>query len=342
MNEQRENLNIAVGKKDTKTPQKQYVSTLTDTIKHKLGKNQIKSLEETDRLFYEGLNGEWVYTSFDDKTKITQNVVSEVSQDVKRFPMISVETSKILDLLSIQLYKNFNGATRIYNQGLTIDEVKQKATVYLNVSDYMEKRNLKDRKTAKAYIKQASDEIFNKTIVHTFPIIRETTDKKGKVKRIKEDVEIEFRLISARAKFKNSGDVIFRFDADGVQYLTEYSQNALLPLLKLDGVPYQIGDYLNRHYEQNKGRDICNRLSVKKILENVDIMEVSQVKNRKYKEKIKLPFIQSLGELKNNGILQEFYLYDKNGTKYNTYDAQELPINTFMGLFLYYVISETA
>lgn len=321
------------------TPEKKktaYASDLTDTLGHKLGKNQIETYAQP-RLFYEDLNGQYVYTSEDGLTVITQDKDNENTLK----PIVSPTTEKILTLVLTKLNENFNGTNRVYLESITADELRRKTTIEIGLNDYMESVGITDKKTARNNLKNASNELYNKSIKHTFKITKTETDKKGKQKKKRDELTLEFRLLDAKAEFK-SGNVIFYMSQRATPYLTEYSVSYNPKLLKADihAYPhaYKIGDYLNRQYERTKKANNNGKISVLKLLDNCDIPGINEVENRKYKEKIKTPLLDSLDYLKSIDVITDYKFYNKQGDVYSKYNCIDLSINEFVNLILDYTM----
>jgi len=322
------------------TPEKKktaYASDLTDTLGHKLGKNQIETYIQK-RLTDGDYNAQNVYKSEDGLTIIA---VDKENEDTTK-PILSPTTDKILTLILTKLNENFNGTNRVYLKNITAEELMKKTTVTITLSDYMESTGISDKKTARENLKRASNELYNKSITHTFPIYRIRTDKKGKQKQEPiNEVVTDFRLLDAKAQFK-SGDVVFYLSQRATPYLTEYSVNYNPKLLKADIRTYQhaykIGDYLNRQYERTKSGNNNGKISVLKLIDNCDIPSVNEVENRKYKQKIKTPLLESLDHLKRIDVIGSYSFHDKQGNVYSRYDSVDLPINEFVNLILDYTM----
>lgn len=319
------NINIPEKKKTA------YASDLTDTLGHKLGKNQIEKYNQP-RLFYEDMNGQYIYTSDDGLTTITQD---KDENDTK--PIVSPTTDKVLTIILTKLNENFNGTNRVYLENITADEYRRKRIIAISLNDYMESVGLTDKKTAREYLKKASNELYSKSIKHTFKITRIDTDKKGKQKKKRDEITKEFRLLDAKVEFK-SGNVIFYLSEIATPYLTEYSVNYNPKLIATDNRTYTIGKYLNRQYERTKNSNNNGKISVLKVLENCDIPGVKDVENRKYKEKIKTPLLDSLDYLKSINFISDYSFYNSHGKVYSKYNCIDLPINEFINLILDYQI----
>lgn len=311
-----------------------YASEITDTLGHKLGKNQVASYEQ-QTLFYEDINGQYVYTSPDGETTITQD--SENEDPLK--PVVSVPTEKVLKIIFTKLNENFNGTNHLYLKDITAEELRHKTTINIPLNEYMDSVGINDKKTARDNLKKASTELYNKSIKHTFNITQRTTTPTGKTRIKKDKLTLEFRLLEAKAEFKN-GNVTFYLSQRATPYLTQATDEYNPKLLKTDihtyPHAYTIGDYLNRQYNRTKGGNNHGKISVTKILDNCEIPNTDQVENRKYKEKIKNPLLDSLDYLKELGILTQYHFYDKQGTIYTKYESLDLPIKKFIDLLLYY------
>lgn len=325
-------LNEPIKEQDSK--KKAYASELTDTLGHKLGKNQLIGYDEI-RLFTEDMNGKYIYLTEDGNTEITADLQNETPLK----PIVSPATEKVLTLLMTKLNENFNGTNRVYLKDITADEMRKKTTLALSLNDYMEKVGIKDTKTARANLKRASDELYNKSIKHTFYITQKETGKNGKVKTKREPVTLEFRLLEARATFKN-GNIIFYMSQRATPYLTEYSETYSERLLKVDihdhPHAYKIGHYLSRQNDRTRNSSNNGKISVSKILDNCDIPTIDQVENRKYKEKIKEPLLNTLDYLKDEKVIASYDFHDASGKVYSRYESIDLPIKKFTGLILNY------
>ena len=311
-----------------------YASEITDTLGHKLGKNQIANYEQ-QTLFTEDINGQYVYITDNGNTTITADTENE--SPLK--PVVSVPTEKVLKIILTKLNENFSGTNHVYLKDITADELRRKTIIAIPLNEYMDSVGITDKKTARDNLKKASTELYNKSIKHTFNITQKTTTTTGKQKTKRDKLTLEFRLLDAKAEFKN-GNVIFFLSQRATPYLTESTDEYNPLLLKTDIQQYPhaftIGEYLNRQYNRTKGGNNHGRISIIKVLENCEIPNIEQVEHRKYKEKIKSPLLDSLDYLKDLGIITNYYFYDKQGTIYTKYESLELPIKKFVGLLLYY------
>lgn len=325
-------LNEPVKEQDGK--KRAYASELTDTLGHKLGKNQLIGYTQ-QQLFTEDMYGRYVYLTVDGQTEITADPQDETPLK----PLVSPATEKVLTLILTQLNDNFNGTNRIYLKDITADEMREKTTIAIALNDYMEKVGITDTKTARANLKKASDELYNKSIKHTFYITQTETGKNGKTKTKREPLTLEFRLLEARATFKN-GNVLFYMSQRATPYLTEYSETYNEKLLKVDihDYPhaYKIGHYLSRQNDRSRNSRNNGKISVIKVLENCDIPNPDSVENRKYKEKIKEPLLNTLDYLKSENVIASYDFHDASGKIYSKYDTLALPIKKFMGLIINY------
>lgn len=315
-----------------------YASELTDTLGHKLGKNQIEGYSQ-QQLFYEDMNGQYIYMTDDGQTTITAD--KETDDPLK--PIVSPTTEKVLTLILTKLNENFSGTNRVYLNDITADELKQKTTIRLPVADYMESVAITDRATARDNLKKASNELYNKSIKHTFKVSKNVTGKNGKKSTKRDTLTLEFRLLDAKAEFK-SGDVIFFLSQRATPYLTEYSVKYSPKLLKTDihtyPHSYKIGEYLNRQYERSKKQTNNGKITVSKILDNCDIPNIDEVDNRKYKEKIKEPLLDSLDYLKTIDVITDYSFYNKQGDQFTKYQCMDLKINEFVNLVLNYTMTD--
>lgn len=330
----RDKLNEPISQKKTTA----YASDLTDTLGHKLGKNQVEQYTQ-QKLFDTDIDGHYIYTIDNGKTIIT----TDLENDTPLKPIVSTTTQKVLDLLLTKLHDNFNGTNRVYLENITAEELNRKTMIRVSVPDYMDSVGITDKSTARANLKKASQELYNKSITHTFTYTEKYTDKKGKDKTRRSTITLNFRLLDATATFKN-GNVIFYLSQRATPYLTEYSITYNRGLLKTDiqAFPhsYSIGTYLTRQYDRTKKGHNNGKVSVIKILENCDIPNIEEVENRKYKAKIKTPLLDSLDHLQEKGVISEYHFYDKHGNTYTRYESFELPIQDFINLMLDYSITE--
>ena len=311
-----------------------YSTPLAETLTNKISKNRYNDFKLFD---YDDVSDKWIYN---DGTTVIKEV--DKADNIELFNALSPTTDKILWLLLNKLFINFNGEKNIYlNENITDKEMKEKTAIVITLDEYKKLVGIKDNKLARENLTKASNELYNKSITHTFKI-NTVYEKDGKKKTRREKLTLTFRLLDAKATFK-SGTVIYYLSQRATPYLTTYSLKMSETTFKLDIHDYpnsfKIATYLN--YLTTMKR---YNVTVKNIIANSDLPSYEYVKekgNRNYKQRIIEPFFATMDYLKMQGLIKQYSLTDsKTGKTYDKIDYYNIPITKFINLVVSFELTE--
>lgn len=223
---------------------------------------------------------------------------------------LKTSTQQLLDIINIELTES--GA--------------KTPTVTLSLTEYMEKRGLRDRKEARNQVK-------NDLEVLQRASIRAEQRKKG------DTVFYEFINIADSGKIDN-GIITFTFGTSFYNMLKSYPiMHYPAPLLKINGRTNPnsnpFGRKIAEHKNMNIGKANENIISVKTLLDVSNLPtyeEVMQKGNRKVTERIITPFERDLDNL--SDIFTWHYCHSKNEPLTDA-ELQNLTYDIFKDLLIY-------
>lgn len=209
---------------------------------------------------------------------------------------LGTTTFQFLDFLLLKAHRigNFSGFT-------------------VSVSEYMKARGLKDRKGAKAQIKRALSDLYDISMRYDSTKLSRK-EKKGLPKGF--PLEVDFRILDAKAEINGRGDIAVSFGKAFAPYLAavppmEYHRS----LLRINSHTYPYAHALGRklleafnmnieaHRKEIEAGRFEVRLAVETLLKVTGLPTEAEVrdKGRKYLEQIIRPFERDLDALSDMG-----------------------------------------
>ena len=212
---------------------------------------------------------------------------------------------------------------------ITLEELEQYSSVTITLDKYMELTGTKDKKTARAAIKDACDRLFFLSYVVMV---------KGKT--------YKGRLFSSMVETSYGGKFEMSYTPEYLRYCATTRPAAFhRGMYRINGKqnPYSwsIGQKLWQHYMINRGKANAEHLSVKKLLEAVpdlptyeEVMEGNRVVNQRIIE----PVERDLDELKRLGVLKSWEYSNSRGAALTAEQLANMEYNTWGKLYISFVL----
>ncbi len=212
---------------------------------------------------------------------------------------------------------------------VTLEELDQYSSVTITLDKYMELTGTKDKKTARAAIKDACDRLYFLSYVAMV---------KGKT--------YKGRLFSAMVETSYGGKFEMRYTPDYLRYCATTRPAAFHRGMyringKLNPYSWGIGEKLWQHYMMNRGKASGARLSVKRLLEAVpdipryeEVMEGTGAVNQRIIE----PVERDMDELQRLGVLKSWEYSNGKGVALSAEQLESMDYNTWGKLYISFVL----
>ena len=277
-----------------------------------IGKRTGSNIAEGDTLIFNGKNVKLAFFESDKYKGVAMTVPMQ-----KVLSMYHEELCKILPLNWEELGK------------ITLEELDQYSSVTITLDKYMELTGTKDKKTARAAIKDACDRLYFLSYV---------AKVKGKT--------YKGRLFSAMVETSYGGKFEMRYTPDFLRYCATTRPAAFhRGMYRINGKqnPYSwgIGEKLWQHYMMNRGKASGERLSVQRLLEAVpDIPRYEEVMagNRVVNQRIIDPVERDLEELQRLGVLKSWEYSNGKGVALSADQLESMDYNTWEKLYISFVL----
>lgn len=277
-----------------------------------VGKRTGSDITEGDTLIF---NGENVKLAFFESDKYKGVAMTVPMQKV--LSMYHEELCKKLPLDWEELGK------------VTLEELDQYSSVTITLDKYMELTGTKDKKTARAAIKDACDRLYFLSYVAMV---------KGKT--------YKGRLFSAMVETSYGGKFEMRYTPDYLRYCATTRPAAFHRGMyringKLNPYSWGIGEKLWQHYMMNRGKASGARLSVQRLLEAVpDIPRYDEVvaTDRMVNRRIIDPVERDLDELQRLGVLKSWEYSNGKGMALSAEQLESMGYNTWGKLYISFVL----
>ena len=212
---------------------------------------------------------------------------------------------------------------------ITLEELEQYSSVTITLDKYMELTGAKDKKTARAAIKDACDRLYFLSYV----VVVKGKTYKG-------------RLFSAMVETSYGGKFEMRYTPEYLRYCATTRPAAFhRGMYKINGKlnPYSwgLGEKLWQHYMINRGRANAERLSVGKLIEAVpDLPTYEEViaTDRMINRRIIEPMERDLDELKRLGVLKSWEYSNAKGAALTDEQVKNMDFNTWAKLYVSFVL----
>lgn len=296
-------------------PPTSYGLTLQGVLVNQLrqiGKRTGSDIAEGDTLIFNGENVKLAFFKSDQYKGVAMTVPMQ-----KVLSMYHEELCKKLPLDLEELGK------------ITLEELDQYSKVTITLDKYMELTGTKDKKTARATIKDACDRLF----FLSFVVTTKGTTYRG-------------RLFSSMVEISYGGKFEMSYTPDYLRYCATTHPAAFHKgMYKINGKlnPYSwgIGEKLWQHYMLNRGKASGGRLSVKKLLEAVpdipryeEVMEGTGAVNQRIIEPVK----RDLDELQRLGVLKSWRYSKGKGVALSAVQLENMDYNTWGKLYISFVL----
>ena len=275
--------------------------------------NSINTLQTvSDKSFN---NGE--YDIFNKTHTIIKNGVTIKVKNLDTVNLNAV-TFRFLDYLLYKLCKNMS-YSRI--EPVEEEKISKFYNIRISTTDFMNTIDTTDRNNAKKQISNSLTSLQNISLSWS-----ESIKKKKKTDYINFDTRIVTNFESDR------GGYIIQFDLKFLRYLSSYAY--LMPFnmemfkINLHKYPhsYHIARRLLLHHNMNQNKTNKNTISVKSLLESLNLLTYRDVinKGRQIKQLIINPFERDINYLKEVGILSEWNYQNQNPANYREWSKSNI------------------
>lgn len=228
-------------------------------------------------------------------------------------------------------------------------KIDKSREITLTLDEYMEWRNLTDKKEAKKSIKTSLDILFNTALEWTQDL---WTTPPGKKRKVKEPVKLSMRLVDTMAEsFSfNKGRAVIKLNYDMAKILTQNGQIEPIPKalgqIKTNRNPNSlyIINKLISHYNMNIGKTNEHSISVATLLKCCpNIPNYEEIKTKgKVQQKIMIPFDRDLENLEELAILKEYTYYKADNTPLNSQELEKAltDYKIFISLMVHFELAE--
>ncbi len=277
-----------------------------------VGKRTGSDIAEGDTLIFNGENVQLAFFESDKHKGVAMTVPMQ-----KVLSMYHEELCKKLPLDWDELGK------------ITLEELEQYSSVTIALDKYMELTGTKDKKTARAAIKDACDRLYFLSYV----VVVKGKTYKG-------------RLFSSMVETSYGGKFEMRYTPDYLRYCATTRPAAFhRGMYRINGKqnPYSwgIGQKLWQHYMMNRGKASGERLSVRKLLEAVpdvpryeEVMEGSRAVNQRIIE----PVERDLDELQRLGVLKSWEYSNSKGAALTAEQLADKEYSSWVKLYISFVL----
>ncbi len=231
---------------------------------------------------------------------------------------LNANTFIVLDMLTEKLSQNLPYSKRA---DISLEQIDQNRKVSIDISEYMERRNIKDRKEATKQLKNSITALF-RTEIH----YKESKREPGKRKKTEYVWNMHILDAMGTTLTVKNGAITAQFSLDIAKYL---SQSQVMPYpralssIKLHKNPhsYYIGRKLCEHYNMNVAKQNAKRISVKRLIEALpDLPKYEDVINdSKHISKLIIdPFERDINALQETyNVLSSWQYCNSNGEALN-------------------------
>lgn len=177
--------------------------------------------------------------------------------------------------------------------------------VGFSLQTYMNYFGLKDKKEARKQLKCDIERLYNRSVLIPHVIYDKKNNKQ------KDAGEIETRIISAKAIYQNFYGVVLNppyWEAVKGYRMDNIDTRVFQINRKLHPYCYRLYRKLWEQASMNYGQPHSDRISITALLRSADFPLEDEVKDRKYKEKIRTPFERDMNKLAELGVLKWAYI----------------------------------
>ncbi len=214
---------------------------------------------------------------------------------------------------------------------ITLEELDKYSSVIITLDDYMRLTGVKDKKEARAVIKDACDRLYHVSFI----VKTENKTYKG-------------RLFSAQVETAYGGKFEMKFTPDYLRYCAtirpaDFHKGLYLIRGKYNPYSWGLGHKLWSYFIINRGKARANRLSVKSLIEAVpdipayDEMMLSDDKHTS--RRIIDPFERDLNELLNVGYLLSWEYCNGRGEPLTDEQLENMDYSIWIKLYISFTLN---
>jgi hypothetical protein len=213
---------------------------------------------------------------------------------------------------------------------ITLEELEHYANVTITLDEYMRLTGVKDKKEARATIKEACDRLYHISFI---------VGAEGKTYR--------GRLFSAQVEPAYGGKFTMKFTPDYLRYCAtirpaDFHKGLYQLRGKYNPYSWGLGHKLWSYFIMNRGKARASRISIKSLIGAVpDLPTYEEVisENRTISQRIIEPFERDMEELKRVGYLISWEYCNGRGAPLTDDQLARMDYNTWIKLYISFVLN---
>ena len=239
-------------------------------------------------------------------THTAETTVNGVTITIRNYNNLKIDTTvfRFLDYLLVKMCKNLP-YSRI--EPVTDDKLSKWQVIKISIADYMKMINATDRKNVKSQIENSLITLQNINLSWTEKLYKK---KKTEYMLFNMDIVSAFKPIR--------GGYLIQFDLKFLRYLSSFSYvmpfdiNLFKINLHKNPHSYFMARRLLLHHNMNQKKSNSNVISVKSLLESLNLPTYSEILNttRQHTLRIRKPFERDMNHLKEISFLSNWSYRD--------------------------------